>query len=110
MVSPDSGRSRASFGAQFSTALAFSVLLPILALLGLAGGYWYVDKVQIATLTSTQEIFLISVVGAAVLLGLITSLLWSRTRSRIRQELLQIAEAAQAAATGASSVRIPVSG
>jgi methyl-accepting chemotaxis protein len=110
MMSPDSGRSRASFGAQFSSALTFSVLLPVLALLGLAGGVWYLEKVQISTLTTTQEIFFGGVIGAAVLVGLISSLLWNRTRARIRNELTQIAEACRASIGGATSVRVPVNG
>ncbi len=110
MTAPDRGRSRASLGAQFTTALAFSLLLPILALLGVAGGYGYLYHLQPATLTTNQEILIGADVGAAVLVGLIVFLLWHRTRARLRRDLLQLAAACRAVAEGGAGTKLAIVG
>jgi methyl-accepting chemotaxis protein len=110
MTVPDRGRSRAPFGAQFTTALTFSVLLPVIALLGVAGGYWYLYQLHPATLTTNQEILIGADVGAAVLVGLIVFLFWNRMRARLRQDLLQLAEACRAAVEGGSVAKLAVEG
>jgi methyl-accepting chemotaxis protein len=110
MVSPAEGRRRAPFGAQFTTALSLSVVLPVIALLGAAVGVWYLDNIQPATIVPKQEIFFIAVAVGAVLVALITFLLWNRTHARLRRTLAQMAAACRAAATENASPRLAVVG
>jgi methyl-accepting chemotaxis protein len=110
MVSPEEGRRRAPFGAQFTAAMSMSVVLPVIALLGAAAGVWYLDTIQVATIAPKQEIFFIAVAVGALLVALIIFLLWNRTNTRLRRDLAQMAAVCRVAAMENTSPRLAVVG
>ncbi|MBA3827269.1 MAG: methyl-accepting chemotaxis protein, partial [Ktedonobacterales bacterium] len=108
-MSPDSGRSRAAFASQFNGMVGIVTLVPVLAMLGVVVAIWYIDKLSFPLALSYEILFIADIAGA-VLVGLITLLVWNRVRDGVRSQALQLAAVAQAVAEGAPGVRANVVG
>lgn len=105
----DRGRGGASTASQYATALGLSVALPFLALIGAAGGVWYLLNLSLP-LTQSWEIFFAGVIGGAILIALVLWLMWSRYRTGLRQQVVLMAEICRAISEGAPQTRVPVFG
>ncbi len=109
----DELRDRSAPGnARFSTALGVTIMLPVLVVLGLIIGAWNIANLHFATIANDTawEIWLLAALGAALIWGLVSGLLWAQWRSRLRQHVLRVAETCRAATEGATQARVPTGG
>jgi len=91
-----------SFNAYLNMALGVSIVLPVLAIGGLATAIWFMDGLHLSGLTPSWEIFFGSVLGALFITVLIIVVAWSRVRGQLRQQVTSMTLVLRGAIEGTS--------
>jgi methyl-accepting chemotaxis protein len=104
------GESSAALQPFFATALALTIVLPVLAVAGLAVSVWRLQNLQASNIATPWSYWLIGAAGAALLCALINGILWGQWRARLRRYLLGVTETCRASTEGAGQARVPVEG